>query len=494
MITRHNVALAVLGTARPGQRARSRRRASAAFERGADPAAALLAFVQGEDEPVPVPPAGIPTVILHGRNDAILTADDAAALADHYEAPLYVVRSGHELPWGVERQVAERVAAVVGHRRGWGCTRGRGSAGAAWGVRLAWAAAMLTVIAIAGLIAASTITVPYYAIRPGVARQTNDLVVVPDNKRITPTGQVLFVTVGVQRLRALQYVLAKRDPDVDVVPEEAILGKADPKQYEQRSTQAMVDSKETAAVVVLERLCLPVKEKGTGARIEEVAAGSPADKAGLKAEDTITAVGGRPVATAADALEPLRAAKPQASVSLTVVGPAEADAPRTVEATLGTNPTDAAAATSASCCGRGRRTSTCRSTSRSRAAGWAGRPQGWRSPSPCSTSSPPAEAHRRRKGGGHGHDRARRLGGSRRRCAPEGRRGAAQRSEAVPRPERRAEGGEGQDRLVGRGRAGRHARTGARRPEGARWGPIGHTDLLSGFVMARAVRSGLHAT
>jgi PDZ domain-containing protein len=207
---------------------------------------------------------------------------------------------------------------------------------------LAWAAAVITFLVIAGVLAASTITVPYYAIRPGVARQTNDLVVVPDDKRMPPSGQVLFVTVGVQRLRALQYVLAKRDPDVDVVPEEAILGKADTKQYEQRSTQAMVDSKETAAVIALERLCLPVKEKGTGARVQEVAAGSPADKAGLRAEDTITAVGGTPVTTADAALAPLRAAKPQTPVTLTVVGPAETDAPRQITATLGTNPTDPA--------------------------------------------------------------------------------------------------------------------------------------------------------
>jgi PDZ domain-containing protein len=338
-ITRHNAALSLVGSGRPDQRARSRRRASTAFERGADPVRELLRFAGGADDQVASAGTDIPALVLHGRDDPLISDDDAAALADHHGAPLYAFPAAHDLPWGVEDAVAERIAALVNEP--FVRVEERRQRRSPWVWRLSWAAAVLVVLVVAGLIAASTITVPYYAIRPGTARQTNDLVVIPPEKRIPAKGQVLFVTVGVQRLRALQYVLAKRDPDVDVVPAEAILGKSNPKEYSQRSTQAMVDSKETAAVVAMERLCLPVQEKGTGARIEQVAAGSPADKAGLKAEDTIVAVASTPVTTADEALKPLRALKPGSPFTLKVVGPEEAAPERTINGTTGPNPTDA---------------------------------------------------------------------------------------------------------------------------------------------------------
>jgi PDZ domain-containing protein len=194
---------------------------------------------------------------------------------------------------------------------------------------------------VAGLVAASSITVPYYAIKPGRAQETNGLIVLPADKRFQPAGHVLFVTVGLQPLRAFQYLLAKRDPDVQVVSEKAILGTANPQQYRQQSVQAMVDSKEAAEVVALKKLCLPVIEKGTGARIEQVVKDSPAAAAGIRPEDTITAIGSTPVTTADQVLVPLRAKKPGETFSLTVEGPVTGEPPRTVSGTLGTNPSDA---------------------------------------------------------------------------------------------------------------------------------------------------------
>ncbi len=192
------------------------------------------------------------------------------------------------------------------------------------------------------LIAASTIDIPYYAISPGSARQTNDLVEVPQDHRFPPKGELLFVTVGVARLRALQWVVVQLDDEVEIVPERAILGTTPQDQYREQVSQEMVDAKEAAVVVALRRVCERVTETGTGARVEQVVEGSPAAAAGITRGDTVTAVDGRPVNVASDALDVLRAKPVGAPLGLTLVSPAEGSTPRTVTTTLGRRPEDPA--------------------------------------------------------------------------------------------------------------------------------------------------------
>jgi PDZ domain-containing protein len=208
--------------------------------------------------------------------------------------------------------------------------------------RLATTLGVLTFLVMLAVIAASTIDVPYYAISPGSTRETNNLVEVPAERRFPPKGELLFVTVGVGRLKALGWVLASQDADVEIVPEQAILGSTPPAQYREQVTQEMVDAKETAAVVALKRLCEAVVEKGTGARIERVVEGSPAAGAGLAEGDVLTALDDRPVTTADEALSILRAKPPGTPLTLTAVGPTEAARPRTTTATLAAHSDDRA--------------------------------------------------------------------------------------------------------------------------------------------------------
>ncbi|MEA2623633.1 MAG: serine protease DegQ, partial [Chloroflexota bacterium] len=56
----------------------------------------------------------------------------------------------------------------------------------------------------------------------------------------------------------------------------------------------------------------------TGAIVAEVAPGGPADQAGIKVEDVITAIGGQPIATAEDLLAALRMLKPGDTVDVTI--------------------------------------------------------------------------------------------------------------------------------------------------------------------------------
>ncbi len=315
-------------------------RAVEADAEGVDPVIVLLCFAAGEDQAVPPPTPAVPTVVVHGADDPVVPASAARGLAEALGAELVLVPGGHDLPWGREADVASRVAVLAAdaERPTRGQLRWRDRRLARLGTTLT----ALVVLVLVAIIAASTIDVPYYAISPGSARETNDLVEVPAERRFPPTGELLFVTVGVGRLKALGWVLATRDDDVEVVPESTILGTTPPDEYREQVAQEMVDAKETAAVVALNRLCERVVETGTGARVEQVVEGSPAAGAGLTRGDVVTAVDGTAVTTADQALTILRNKPPGATLALTAVGPTEAAQPRSTTATLGAREEDAA--------------------------------------------------------------------------------------------------------------------------------------------------------
>lgn len=308
-----------------------RARAAVAETAGVDTVAALLTFASGEDPSVPPATTGVPTVVFHGTDDRVVTLDAGRRLAEALDAELVVVPAAHDLPWGHEDAVAGRVAALAAEveRRSRRFRRRRERPN-----RMASAAGVIAILLMIAVLAASTIDVPYYAISPGSARPTNDLVEVPADRRFPPKGELLFVTVGLGRLKALGWVLASQDSDVEIVPERDILGDIPEDEYQEQVTQEMVDAKETAAVVALNRLCERVVEKGTGARVEQVVDGSPAARVGLVKGDVVTAVDGRDVTTADQALGILRSKPPGAPLELKVTGPIDGAQPRTVKATL----------------------------------------------------------------------------------------------------------------------------------------------------------------
>jgi len=330
-------AAAAVGQGPGPDRSAVRSRVAAAEADGVDPVSALLSFAAGEDHTVPPSAATVPTVVVHGADDPVVPLAAARRLAETLDADLVVLAAGHDLPWGHEEEIAKRLATLAvepGRGSGRRFSRRRGPKVGRRSGRLATAFGLVAILILVAVIAASTIDVPYYAISPGSARRTNDLVEVPAARRFPPTGELLFVTVGVGRLKALGWVLATRDADVEVVPERVILGTTPKGEYRQQVTQEMVDAKETAAVVALNRICERVVETGTGARVEQVEKGSPAAAAGIAQGDVVTAVEGTPVTTAGEALAILRSKAPGARLALTAIAPAGGAQPRTTTATL----------------------------------------------------------------------------------------------------------------------------------------------------------------
>ena len=148
-------------------------------------------------------------------------------------------------------------------------------------------------------------TLPYYAIAPGDAREVDDLIRAPEGRLYPSKGEIYLATVSLGRVKPLEAVRGWLDREIDVVPEEEILGRTPPAQYRQQNLQLMDDSKQTALVVALRQVGHEVPEQGKGAIVVQVADGSPA-KGRLEVGDTITGIDGAPVALVQEAVDRIR--------------------------------------------------------------------------------------------------------------------------------------------------------------------------------------------
>lgn len=173
------------------------------------------------------------------------------------------------------------------------------------------------ILAIASLIGASNLTVPYYAIAPGSAVPVAPLVEVAGAPTFEPEGEIYLTTVSLRRTSVLQAVHGWLDPTIDVV-EERVIVPPDVERDELRefNLRLMDTSKEQALGVAFERLGYDAI-RGEGAQVVQVVDGSPASGV-LVPGDTVLAVDGEEVQFDSDAVSLLGAKPPGAEVGLTV--------------------------------------------------------------------------------------------------------------------------------------------------------------------------------
>jgi PDZ domain-containing protein len=172
-------------------------------------------------------------------------------------------------------------------------------------------------ILLAAVIASISVTLPYYAIAPGSARAVNQLIQPPPDQRYPPKGEVFLTTVSLRRVTPLEALYGWLNSDIDVVPQEQVLGTTKPDELQRVNFQAMDESKQVAEVVALRRLGYPVPEHGEGAGVQEIVPGSPADSH-LKAGEVITSVDGKPVQLSDEVVAALGNRKPGEVVHLEV--------------------------------------------------------------------------------------------------------------------------------------------------------------------------------
>jgi len=204
-----------------------------------------------------------------------------------------------------------------------------------------------TGIALAMLVAAAGVggamyKVPYVALVPGSARDTEPLVEVEGLEAFPSEGELLLTTVRVrQRPNLWEYLWLKADGDTDIVAEEDILGGRSPQENREFNLQLMTDSKSIAIAVALQELGYD-SIRSNGVVIAELVEGGAAEQV-LTLGDTVTAIDGVGVTTTSELIDILGAAAPGDEITLTIESfdPSGADvAARDVMVVLGSKPDD----------------------------------------------------------------------------------------------------------------------------------------------------------
>ncbi len=158
------------------------------------------------------------------------------------------------------------------------------------------------------LVASSWITLPYYGLGPGPAREVTPLISFDGKQRFEPSGKLVMTTVRVRRLTPVTALAAWLDPEITVAAEQLVYPPGLDREEEERLSFSQMDqSKIDAAYVALSRLTGYPEEHGTGALIRSTAKGCPADGE-LFPGDVVTAIDGEPIDSRAEASRLIRRA------------------------------------------------------------------------------------------------------------------------------------------------------------------------------------------
>lgn len=176
-----------------------------------------------------------------------------------------------------------------------------------------WAYASLGALFLAGALAVTAwnVEIPYLAYSAGPVSDALDTVQAEEVEVYTSHGDLLMLTVVSQKVNLIEAVLARLDPTVDLVGQEAVrrVGETD-EEYRSRVLQQMDDSNFRSVMVALQRLgyeMVPVEVV-----INEFVEGVPAADV-LQLGDTIVAVDGVAVSSTAE-IGPLVQGRPVGSV------------------------------------------------------------------------------------------------------------------------------------------------------------------------------------
>jgi PDZ domain-containing protein len=185
-----------------------------------------------------------------------------------------------------------------------------------------WLRLVLVTVAIGlalGLVGAY-VSIPYYSLGPGPARNVAELVHVSGERVYPSSGRFFLTTVAVSTrpVSLFEAVVAWIDPAVSVVPRRALVqpGLTD-QQQDQYNALDMEESK-YAAVLAATRAVGINAPPLPGARVIGVAAGFPAEGK-LKQDDLIVAVDGVNVTNPEAAVRPIVAKPVGSSITLVVV-------------------------------------------------------------------------------------------------------------------------------------------------------------------------------
>lgn len=161
-----------------------------------------------------------------------------------------------------------------------------------WPIVVSVVVVLVFVVAVAGAV----IRLPYVIYSPGDATPVQDVVRIKGTQTYPHRGEVLFLTVSVssEPPNVWRWLAAAIDDDSDVIGEHDYLQGQSRSRVEKENLAAMNESQLFAKKVALEQLGYQVTATGSGARVEQVIDGAPAEDK-LRRGDVITAIDGQPV-------------------------------------------------------------------------------------------------------------------------------------------------------------------------------------------------------
>ena len=178
---------------------------------------------------------------------------------------------------------------------------------------------VVAALLIGALVAASSVQVGYYAVSPGPVGFVKDFVTTPDPADRGSSGELLFLTVQIEPVSALEYLRATLNGEVDLKRREQVRPQGvSSEEHHMLSLDQIDESKQTAVFVALSRLGRDVDLTGAGALVADVAPASPAAAAALVPGDVIVAVDGTAVEFAGDVIVALAGRRPGDSIVLGV--------------------------------------------------------------------------------------------------------------------------------------------------------------------------------
>lgn len=188
------------------------------------------------------------------------------------------------------------------------------------------------------VIAALTITIPYYEFRPGSARPIAGLVEASDVETFPPDSDIAFTTVSLKRSTLATYLQAMLDDDIEIVEEDVVLGDRSPNENRQFNLQLMDTSKQDAIRVALVALGYDVPITISGIVVVRVQEGFGAEGV-LSVGDTVVSIDGEELSLAGDIGRIMEPKRPGDVVTLGVEPPDRSEV-RMVEVTLGSTEDD----------------------------------------------------------------------------------------------------------------------------------------------------------
>ena len=199
-----------------------------------------------------------------------------------------------------------------------------------------WVGGMVAFVVVAAVVGGILLKVPYVALVPGSARDTEPLLEVEGIEQFPSDGELLLLTVRFRtRPNLWEYLLLRMDGDAEVVPEQNVFGDRTPEENRDFNLELMNGSKQLAVAVALEQLGYDAV--GTDAvAVQRVEPDLPADGL-LVPGDSILSIDGEPTPSTIELVEILETRAPEESVSLEVQAFGD-ETIRVVDVVLGEHP------------------------------------------------------------------------------------------------------------------------------------------------------------